>query len=108
MPHQFDSPLPIDAVLDELDRTLDRHNAAVLVAPPGAGKTTRVPLALLDEPGVAGRRILVLEPRRIAAARHHDQARPRDDRRFARQPAGDEDRHIPNAGRGSFERFKLR
>ena len=41
--------------------------AAVLVAPPGAGKTTRVPLALMDEPWAAGRRILVLEPRRLAA-----------------------------------------
>ena len=67
MPHQFDSPLPIDAVLDELDRTLDRHNAAVLVAPPGAGKTTRVPLALLDAPWAKGKKIIVLEPRRIAA-----------------------------------------
>ena len=43
------------------------HNAAVLVAPPGAGKTTRVPLALLDAPWVKGRKIIVLEPRRIAA-----------------------------------------
>ncbi|WP_198964723.1 ATP-dependent helicase HrpB [Bradyrhizobium sp. C9] len=67
MPHHFDSPLPIDAVLDELDRTLDRHNAAVLVAPPGAGKTTRVPLALLDAPWAKGKKIIVLEPRRIAA-----------------------------------------
>ncbi|MGY4474637.1 ATP-dependent helicase HrpB [Bradyrhizobium sp. USDA 3364] len=67
MPHQFDSPLPIDAVLDELDRTLDRHNAAVLVAPPGAGKTTRVPLALLDAPWARAKKIIVLEPRRIAA-----------------------------------------
>src|SRR6185312_6205541 len=43
------------------------NNAAVLVAPPGAGKTTRVPLALLDEPWARGRKIIVLEPRRIAA-----------------------------------------
>src|SRR6201992_1231186 len=63
----FDTPLPIDAVLDELARTLERHNAAVLVAPPGAGKTTRVPLALLDEPWTRGKKIIVLEPRRIAA-----------------------------------------
>ncbi len=48
MPRTFDTPLPIDAVLDELARTLAGGNAAVLVAPPGAGKTTRVPLALLD------------------------------------------------------------
>ena len=65
-PH-FDTPLPIDAVLDELTRTLAASNAAVLVAPPGAGKTTRVPLALLDEPWAADKKILVLEPRRIAA-----------------------------------------
>ena len=63
----FDTPLPIDAVLDDLARTLGRHNAAVLVAPPGAGKTTRVPLALLDQPWVGRKKIIVLEPRRIAA-----------------------------------------
>jgi ATP-dependent helicase HrpB len=63
----FDTPLPIDAVLDELARALAANNAAVLVAPPGAGKTTRVPLALLDEPWVGNRKIIVLEPRRIAA-----------------------------------------
>jgi ATP-dependent helicase HrpB len=62
-----DSPLPIDAVLPELTATLRRHNAAVLVAPPGAGKTTRVPLILAGEPWAEGRRILVLEPRRLAA-----------------------------------------
>ena len=67
LPRSFDTPLPIDAVLDELARTLAGHNAAVLVAPPGAGKTTRVPLALLDEPWVKNRKIIVLEPRRIAA-----------------------------------------
>ena len=67
MPRSFDTPLPIDAVLDELARTLAGHNAAVLVAPPGAGKTTRVPLALLDAPWVNDRKIIVLEPRRIAA-----------------------------------------
>jgi ATP-dependent helicase HrpB len=63
----FDTPLPIDVVLDQLARTLQDHNAAVLVAPPGAGKTTRVPLALLDAPWVRDRKIIVLEPRRIAA-----------------------------------------
>jgi len=63
----FDTPLPIDAVLDELARTLADRTAAVLVAPPGAGKTTRVPLALLDAPWVNGKKIIVLEPRRIAA-----------------------------------------
>ncbi|AWM04961.2 ATP-dependent helicase HrpB [Bradyrhizobium amphicarpaeae] len=67
MPRSFDTPLPIDAVLDDLSRTMETHNAAVLVAPPGAGKTTRVPLALLDVPWAKGKRIIVLEPRRIAA-----------------------------------------
>ena len=67
MPTQFATPLPIDAVLSELARTLDADNTAVLVAPPGAGKTTRVPLALLDARWAAGKKIIVLEPRRIAA-----------------------------------------
>ncbi|MEH2521082.1 ATP-dependent helicase HrpB [Bradyrhizobium sp. AZCC 1610] len=67
MPRSFDTPLPIDAVLDELGRTLTANNAAVLVAPPGAGKTTRVPLALLDAPWLKGKKIIMLEPRRIAA-----------------------------------------
>ena len=67
LPRSFDTPLPIDAVLDELAATLADHNTAVLVAPPGAGKTTRVPLALLDEPWTRGKKIIVLEPRRIAA-----------------------------------------
>jgi ATP-dependent helicase HrpB len=67
LPRSFDTPLPIDAVLDELARTLAANNAAVLVAPPGAGKTTRVPLALLDAPWLKGRKIIMLEPRRIAA-----------------------------------------
>lgn len=67
MTEPFANPLPIDAVLGELGRTLAAHDTAVLVAPPGAGKTTRVPLALLDAPWIAGRKIVVLEPRRIAA-----------------------------------------
>ena len=54
-------------MLDELAHTLGSHNAAVLVAPPGAGKTTRVPLALLDAPWLNGKKIIMLEPRRIAA-----------------------------------------
>ena len=59
--------LPIDEALPALKETLARSPNAVLVAPPGAGKTTRVPPALLDEPWVEGRKILVLEPRRLAA-----------------------------------------
>ena len=64
---RFTDPLPIDDVLDPLLQTLEAGTRAVLVAPPGAGKTTRVPLALLDAPWAAGKRILVLEPRRLAA-----------------------------------------
>jgi len=60
-------PLPIDAALPELTAAVRANNAAVLVAPPGAGKTTRVPLVLADEPWGEQRRILVLEPRRLAA-----------------------------------------
>ena len=67
MPRSFDTPLPIDAVLDQLAVALAGGNAAVLVAPPGAGKTTRVPLALLDAPWIGNRKIIMLEPRRIAA-----------------------------------------
>ncbi len=63
----YSPPLPIDAALPDLTAALRRQNAAVLVAPPGAGKTTRVPLVLASEEWVAGRRILVLEPRRLAA-----------------------------------------
>ena len=64
---KFDEPLPIDDALPELLGALSGRASAVLVAPPGAGKTTRVPLALLDAAWLAGRKILVLEPRRLAA-----------------------------------------
>jgi ATP-dependent helicase HrpB len=60
------TPLPIDEALPALTAALRSSNVAVLVAPPGAGKTTRVPLVLNGEPWATGR-ILVLEPRRIAA-----------------------------------------
>lgn len=59
--------LPIDDVLPELKRVLSESTRAVLVAPPGAGKSTRVPLALLEEPWVGGRKIVMLAPRRLAA-----------------------------------------
>ena len=63
----FEPSLPIDAVLPALIEALARHNAAVVVAPPGAGKTTRVPLVLAAQPWAKDRKILVLEPRRLAA-----------------------------------------
>ncbi len=59
--------LPIDAVLPALRQALSTRHEAVLEAPPGAGKTTRVPLALLEETWLAGQTILMLEPRRLAA-----------------------------------------
>src|SRR5882757_7641010 len=63
----FDTPLPIDDALPALTAALRERNAAVLVAPPGAGKTTRVPLVLAGEAWAADRKIIVLEPRRLAA-----------------------------------------
>src|SRR5688572_3642920 len=63
----FDTSLPIDAVLPQLTSVLSKQNAAVLVAPPGAGKTTRVPLVLAEESWAKGKKIIVLEPRRLAA-----------------------------------------
>jgi len=59
--------LPIEEILPRLRAALAEGRSAVLVAPPGAGKTTRVPLALIDQPWVAGRKLIVLEPRRLAA-----------------------------------------
>ncbi len=59
--------LPIHDVIGELKAALAARTSAVVVAPPGAGKTTVVPLALMDEPWAAGRKLIVLEPRRLAA-----------------------------------------
>ncbi|MDY0250936.1 MAG: ATP-dependent helicase HrpB [Pseudomonas sp.] len=59
--------LPIDSILPDLKSALEHSTTVLLQAPPGAGKTTRVPLALLDAAWRGGRKILMLEPRRIAA-----------------------------------------
>ncbi|OME80140.1 ATP-dependent helicase HrpB [Paenibacillus sp. FSL A5-0031] len=59
--------LPIDQVLPELLLALQSGVNAVLIAEPGAGKTTRVPLALLDQPWLGSKKIIMLEPRRLAA-----------------------------------------
>ena len=59
--------LPIDDALPALCDALRARTVAVLEAPPGAGKTTRVPLALLEEPWIAGQKLVMLEPRRLAA-----------------------------------------
>jgi len=63
----FADSLPIDEALPRLCAALDARPNTVLVAPPGAGKTTRVSLALIDEPFARGGKIIVLEPRRLAA-----------------------------------------
>ena len=59
--------LPINAVLPEIQNTLNTHTRLVLQAPPGAGKTTAVPIALLDQVWLADKQIILLEPRRLAA-----------------------------------------
>ena len=58
--------LPVEQSIGDIKKALETNRCAVLQAPPGAGKTTRVPLALLDEPFLKGKNILVLEPRRLA------------------------------------------
>ena len=65
--NQINSPLPIDAMLDDIHQHLEHHPNLLLTAEPGAGKTTRVPLALMDADWLAGQQILLLEPRRLAA-----------------------------------------
>ena len=60
-------PLPVDAVLARIHEELDRHTTIVLQAPPGTGKTSRLPPSLLDQPWLGDRRVVVLEPRRVAA-----------------------------------------
>src|SRR5688500_20327406 len=60
-------PLPIDAVLPQVLDALRGGQRALLAAPPGAGKTTRVAPALLDQPWVERRQIFLLVPRRLAA-----------------------------------------
>ena len=60
---------PIDSALPEILTTLSGSHGAVLTAPPGAGKTTRVPLSLLSEQWLGGKKIIMLEPRRLAAVR---------------------------------------
>lgn len=59
--------LPVEQILPDLLAALRTHGCAVLKAPPGAGKTTKVPPAILDDPQLSSRQILMLEPRRIAA-----------------------------------------
>ncbi len=59
--------LPIEELAEDLRKALAAHPSVVLEAPPGAGKTTRVPLILSDAPWLSGQKIIMLEPRRLAA-----------------------------------------
>jgi ATP-dependent helicase HrpB len=63
------TPLPIDSILPSLLETLGHVPTLLLTAPPGAGKTTRVPLALIEAPSLTGGKLILLEPRRLAARR---------------------------------------
>ena len=65
--HPIMDRLPIEEVLPILQQALAESPAALLTAQPGAGKTTRVPLALLDQPWLTGKKVVMLEPRRVAA-----------------------------------------
>jgi ATP-dependent helicase HrpB len=67
IPEPASSGLPVDAALPALRQALATHGTAVLEAPPGAGKSTVVPLALLGEGWARGKRLIMLEPRRLAA-----------------------------------------
>jgi len=64
-PFQID--LPIIEVIPDVKKNLANGNTLIVNAPPGAGKSTLLPLALLDEPWLEGKKILMLEPRRLAA-----------------------------------------
>ena len=59
--------LPVEAVLEELQNSLTNKASAVLQAPPGAGKTTCIPLYLLNSAWLKGRKMVMLAPRRLAA-----------------------------------------
>ncbi|MES2592910.1 MAG: ATP-dependent helicase HrpB [Bacteroidota bacterium] len=59
--------LPIQEIIPDIKKKLAAHNTVILQAPPGAGKSTLLPLQLLDEPWLAGKKIIMLEPRRLAA-----------------------------------------
>ncbi len=67
LPEDFSTDLPVDSVIADVIEALRDAGTAVLVAPPGAGKTTLVPLRLMDQPWLDGSKIVMLEPRRLAA-----------------------------------------
>ncbi len=63
----FDIDLPITEIITEVQENLSHHNTLIVNAPAGAGKSTVLPLAMLDQPIFDGKKILILEPRRLAA-----------------------------------------
>ena len=63
----FQYHLPVADIIDEVKNHLSNHNTLIVNAPPGAGKSTLLPLTLLDENWLAGKKIIMLEPRRLAA-----------------------------------------
>ncbi len=63
----YTSGLPVTEIIPEVKLHLAEHNTLIVNAPPGAGKSTLLPLALMNEPWLAGKKILMLEPRRLAA-----------------------------------------
>ena len=70
MPSPFNpylSELPITDIIPEVQHHLSTHSTLIVHAPPGAGKSTLLPLALLEEPWLVGKKIIMLEPRRLAA-----------------------------------------
>ena len=66
MPRSVTTTLPVEIAIDPTIKALKHHNGAVLIAPPGSGKTTRIPLALLERKAFEGK-LLMLQPRRVAA-----------------------------------------
>ncbi|WP_394353936.1 hypothetical protein [Adhaeribacter swui] len=63
----FTIDLPVREIIPDLQTQLAAQNTLIVQAPPGAGKSTLLPLALLDEPWLANQKIIMLEPRRLAA-----------------------------------------
>ena len=64
----FETNLPVTEIIDEVKQHFTQHNTLLVTAPPGAGKSTVLPLALLNEPWLNNKKIIVLEPRRLAAS----------------------------------------
>ena len=64
----YNHNLPVTDIIPTVQRKLTDHNTLIITAPPGAGKSTILPLALMEEPWLANKKIILLEPRRLAAS----------------------------------------